>query len=225
MIIIPGVPVAGIVSPGGNVPDTKLHAYPTAEPPLALIVREHHSPIGTLNKSDDVVIARGDVTVRVYDRVAVFEAESVTRTANVYVPSVVGIPDNVVDGVPLDASVSPVGNVPESRLHVYPVPEPPLAVIVREQESPVGAFASDVVVTTNSDVGAMVIVNCRYANWSDVSIARTVNVYVPAVVGVPENVADIAPAGADVNPGGGVPEYTPIPKRRPEPPVAVIVWE
>ena len=58
---------------------------------------------------------------------------SQTCTVKLYVPDgTVGVPEMVVEGVPVAAIVNPAGRLPEIMLQLYPASVPPLAVIVDE---------------------------------------------------------------------------------------------
>jgi hypothetical protein len=73
--------------------------------------------------------------------VALWLAESVTFTVNVYVCAVAaGVPP--VLNTPPSVKVIPLGSVPEARDHVYPVPLPPVAVNVVLYGWPLVAFES-----------------------------------------------------------------------------------
>ena len=157
------------------------------------------------------------VSVTVPD--AVFPAPSVTFTANVpAVSPAFGVPLTTPAG--LSVSPTALSPVPDVTVHVYPLPLPPLALSVAEYAVPTVPFASVVVeiftggYATTSDNVPLTPVS-PYA-----SVAFTVNVLVPALVGVPE----IAPALDSVSPVGSAP----LPSAYvspPAPPVAATLAE
>ena len=130
------------------------------------------------------------------------EVPFAARTVNVNEPVTVGGPDNT----PAPVKVNPVGRTPESMVNVIGVE--PNAVNVY------GAYAA---FTTTGDCGMeftntgatgaafTTIVRVGVTALGNVPLAAvTVNVNVPAVVGVPES----APAELNVSPAGNAPELT-----------------
>jgi len=129
------------------------------------------------------------------------------------VPAVVGVPLIV----PLPLKANPAGKVPEETLHVM-VPAPPLdwrLALYAVLTTPLGR---EVVVITS--FGLMVMFSDWFAVWGGVpeSVAVTVNLLVPAVVGVPE----ISPELLKLNPAGKLPEVT-LQLMAPVPPEAASV--
>jgi hypothetical protein len=144
--------------------------------------------------SEDVVtLSVAELIVMVSDAGADCDALSVTRTVNVLDPAAVGVPEIVPP-----VSVSPAGNVPLASDQVYGG-VPPDAVSVCEYAVPTTPLGSDVVVTLIV-AGLMVMVSDAGADCDALSVARTVNVLDPAVVGVPEIVPPVS-----VSPAGNVP--------------------
>jgi hypothetical protein len=130
------------------------------------------------------------------------ELESVTLTVKLKVPDAVGVPEIV----PLVESVRAPGNDPELTLQLYGV-VPPVAASVAEYAVPTCPPARELVVicTGTTDV-VTVMLNDFVAVWAgdEESFAWTVNVNVPAPVGVPE----IVPLVESVRPPGNEPELT-----------------
>ena len=117
------------------------------------------------------------------------------------VPLVVGVPLIM----PVErVSVSPAGSEPDVTLHVYGV-VPPVAFSVCEYDEPTVPPTSDVLLTARVFVAPTMIVIGHSTQDELLSVTRTVNVAVPAVVGVPV----IAPVvGLIVRPAGSAPEVT-----------------
>ena len=114
------------------------------------------------------------------------------RTVNVFVPAVGA--DTAIS--PPDARVPPAGRAPLSRTYEFPL----VAISCTENGVPAAAFPSDAAVT-HAGLAAISCMNVL-STYIDVDrdSARTVNVYVPACVGVPEMrppVDIVTPAGSD----------------------------
>ncbi len=123
-IVVLGVPEVLSVSPGGSVPEITLHVYGVV-PFVAVTDCEYAWPT-VPPASDVVVMLTGDgggasATVIESAWVSVPAPASVTCTVNPYVPLVVGVPEIVVLGVPVELIVRPGGRLPEITLHVYGV--------------------------------------------------------------------------------------------------------
>ena len=132
-------------------------------------------------------------------------------TVKLEVPAVVGVPLIV----PLPLKASPAGKLPEDTLHVM-VPTPPLDARATLYVVPTKPLAREVVVIAS--LALIVMLSDWFAVWGGVSesAAVTVNLLVPAVVGVPE----ISPEVLKVNPPGKLPEVT-VQLMVPVPPEAV----
>ena len=136
--------------------------------------------------------------------------ESVTITVRLEVPGAVGVPLTVQ---PL--SVRPAGSVPDVIEQLYGV-VPPLAPIVALYTTPTVPSGSELVSVNAAGLMTMVsgpVVDCV---GDSESVAFTVTVEVPAVVGVPLTVQPLmlSPAGrvpaVIVQAYGEVPPLTPI---------------
>jgi hypothetical protein len=105
--------------------------------------------------------------------------------------------------VPVDVSVSPLGNEPELMVQLYGV-VPPEAASGWEYAVLASAFGTELVETVKAAPIAMD--RGWVALWlvAELSSPFTVKLYVPAVAGVPE----MAPAAANVRPGGRDPDVT-----------------
>lgn len=136
---------------------------------------------------------------------------------NVDDPAVVGVPDNT----PAELNVTPAGNEPDERDHVYE-PRPPIADRDCEYDVPVIPTGSEAVVT-ESGVAATEIENTLSAVRPRESVTRTVKVTVELVAceGVP---AKAPVVGFSSRPAGGSPRITDQ-AYEPAPPVALSVLE
>ena len=121
--------------------------------------------------------------------------ESVTVTVMFEVPGAVGVPLTVQ---PL--SVNPAGSVPELIEQLYGV-VPPLASMVALYATPTVPLGSELV--SVSAAGLITMVSGPVVDWvgDSESVAFTVTVELPAVVGVPLTVQPLSD-----NPAGSVPE-------------------
>jgi hypothetical protein len=125
--------------------------------------------------------------------------------------------DGVPDNTPVEVfNVTPAGNEPADTLNVN-VPSPPDATTVDEYTLPVTPGNNDVVVIATGFTTT--IDNTFVAVRESASVTRNVTELVPAVVGVPDNVAPVK-----VTPAGNVPALTSH-VNGPTPPAAVSVCE
>ena len=133
-----------------------------------------------------------------------FSAAAVPSTAltvNVYAPAVVGLP--VI--APVDElRFSPDGRFPEITDHVAPETLASRLAVYGSFTVPEGRLVVVIVIVAGG-VALMVMVNCFDALSWPASVAVTVKVAVPAVVGVPEIVPVV---GLSVRPDGRVPDDT-----------------
>ena len=106
--------VALSVSPGGRMPPARLHEY-GGTPPAAAKVSANGTPTfcGGASGEPVTMVSAGGETVTLNVRVVVALNESVTRTSNVNVPTVVGTPAST----PLAPSVRPGGSAPPAIDH------------------------------------------------------------------------------------------------------------
>ena len=138
---------------------------------------------------------------------------SAAVTVNVYVPAAVGVPPIA----PVAAfRANPVGRLPVVTLKAS-APVPPVAVTVWLYARLAVQFGNVTVVIDTP--GLIVTVYAWLAVCPNVSLAITVNVYVPAAVGVPL----ITPlAAVKLSPPGRLPAMLRV--SAPVPPVTVAVW-
>ena len=131
------------------------------------------------------------------------------RTVNVLVPAVVGVPEIA----PPVARLRPAGSVPLAIDQLYGG-VPPDAASDCEYAVPTVPLGSDAVVTAS--VGGLITSVRDAVAVCDEAATRTLNVALPAVVGVPERtpaLERLSPAGrvplASDQPYGGVPPDAP----------------
>jgi hypothetical protein len=130
------------------------------------------------------------------DRVSL-PASFVALTVNVEVPAAVGVPEITPVSV---FSVNPSGSVPLSRLHVIGV-SPDAMIVWLYAASTVPPGNAAVVIVGDTGAGLIVMLNCC-VSFPAPFVALTVNVEIPAAVGVPE----ITPVSAfSVSPSGSAP--------------------
>jgi hypothetical protein len=132
----------------------------------------------------------------VRSRAAETPAESVTRTETGEAPATVVEPAMAPEG----ASEMPDGRDPCARLQEYGG-DPPAAVSAAEYAAPAAPSGRPVVVMVSA-AGATVIDSDLVAFCDALSLTRTVNVELPAAVGVPL----MAPLELSVKPGGRFPD-------------------
>lgn len=173
------------VAQAGRAPSDTLHVN-GATPPDAARVWEYAVPV-TPDGIEVVEIAGADAATEMVSAcVVVREPPSVTRIVNDATVLVVEV--GVPETTPVDVfKVIPAGSAPEATAHVY-VPVPPVADRGCEYPVPRRAGESDFVLIVS---GLMTtIVSERVAVRPSTSVARTVNVEVPAVVGDPNSPPD-----------------------------------
>ena len=177
--------------PSGRLPELTDHVALLADEVSRAVYVFPAVPFGT--SSVVIVIPVGVLIVMLSSFSALFEPD-VAFTVNVDVPAAVGVPEIV----PELLSVSPAGRLPEAIDHVtadeltastaeydaFTVPAGRLIVVILRLGPPVIVILSSLVALTEPDT------------------ALTVNVDVPAVVGVPE----IVPELLSVSPAGRLPE-------------------
>jgi hypothetical protein len=138
-------------------------------------------------------------TVNAYGIVAVTDAASVTWTRNTAVPSVVGVPTMTpVSGF----NDRPAGSDPEVTDQLYGI-VPPVALISCEYATPTSPAGNEGVVIVREPLGFTFSVSGIDAVADAASVARTVKLAVPAVVGVPLITPVEAPR---VRPAGSEPD-------------------
>ena len=121
--------------------------------------------------------------------------ESVTRTVNVYVPRLLGVPEMTPEVMRL----SPLGSFPTIRVHVYGG-TPPVASRFREYATPAVPVGRLVVAIASGATPTAIESSCvSVRGEAPASVSWTVNVVVPGLDGVPV----IAPDGeSSVRPAG-----------------------
>src|ERR1700691_227880 len=120
--------------------------------------------------------------------VAVLLSESVTFTVNVDVPAAVGAALAIV---PFAPKVRGFGNAPDASVNVKPVPEPPLAVNVSAgYGTPTTPLGNEGGVIVSVGLILMLRLPLVAVNPSE-SVTLTVNVDVPAAVGVAREIVPL----------------------------------
>lgn len=120
------------------------------------------------------------------------------RTVNEYVPSVVGVPDST----PLELRVVPVGSAPE--MTEYPDASAFVAESVREYVTDSEVFANAAAVVQVGTVATSMLKLRSAVAFVAEPVARTVQEYDPATVGVPLS----SPAPERDRPDGNDPDDT-----------------
>jgi hypothetical protein len=138
-------------------------------------------------------------------------ALSVTRTVKSEVPEDVGVP--LIP--PAALSVNPAGRLPLVRAQVLP-PDPPVAASVSEYGTAIVPSASDVLVMLNP---GLTRIESACVATPELSLTRTVKLYVPAVVAVPEMLPEFE---LRISTGGNDPVYDHV--RWPFPSVKSRLW-
>ena len=108
---------------------------------------------------------------------------------NAYVPAVVGVPEIVPVPSPLSVYVTPAGRPVADDAHVGD----PVVVTVKVPARPVVKVAAAELVIWHAWL--TVRVKCWAVKGRTTLMLKIVNAYVPAVVGVPDNVAVPYPPG------------------------------
>jgi hypothetical protein len=142
-----------------------------------------------------LIESAGAYTLSENARCAVCEPESVTLMVTLNVPKFEVVPEIT----PPDDSPIPVGSEPVTIEYVYGV-VPPVETSAVEYAVPDCAFGSEVVLSS-SGAGLTVTEYCCVAICDPESVAFTVKVLEPAVVGVPEKTPEVF----IVTPAGSVP--------------------
>jgi len=189
------------VRPAGSEPETTVQVY-GAVPPVTPMVPVY----GTLTVAGGgdvmVSVAIGACTVTVTVSVAVLAgfAESVAVTPTDVVPAVCGVPVMLQSAF----SVRPAGMEPEATVQWYG-PVPPVTGIEPVYGTPTVAAGGDAMVST-AEAGLMTMVIGPEPEIDGLlaSVACTVKVLVPAVVGMPVT-AQLLPRA---RPAGREPEST-----------------
>jgi hypothetical protein len=144
------------------------------------------------------MVSAGGLIVSDTAAVAEIDALSVTRTVTLLDPAVPGVPDIV----PPAARLSPDGSDPLAIDHEYGG-DPPAAASTCEYAVPIVPAGSDDVVMLK--VGGLIVSDSAAVVETDaLSVTRTVKLFGPGVVGVP----DIVPTAARLNPAGSDPADT-----------------
>jgi len=202
------------ISPAGSIPVVIVQEY-GEDPPLTPIVAEYGVPTVPSGSVPFVsVIARGRIVIVSGPVVLCGVAlESVAFTDTVIVPAVVGVPLTTQPA----PSMRPDGSVPDAIVQVYG-DVPPLTPIVAEYGEPTVPFGK--VPTVNVTAVPVIVIVSDPVTLCGVlleSVAFTITVTVPAVVGVPlteQFAPSESPAGKvpDViaQEYGEVPPVTPI---------------
>lgn len=196
-------PLALRVKPAGSAPALTDHVYGGVPPLAPRFCGPYFVP--AVPAGSEVVVTLGGAGAGlmtiwrgcVPDRFA----ESVALTVKLNVPDAVGVP--VI--APLLARVKPAGSAPALTDHEYGGVPPVALRFCCGYAVPAVPDGSDVVVTVGG-VGAGLMTICRgcVPDRFAESVALTVKLYVPAVVGVPVS----APVLASVKPGGNAPTLT-----------------
>jgi hypothetical protein len=199
------VPVAANVKPAGKAPEATLQLYGVV-PPLAASVVEYAVPTCPA-RIEVVVICTGVTAAAIVivsdwlEACAVGVVESVTFAVKLKEPDAVGVPEIV----PLADKPRPAGKAPEATLQLYGVVPPVAASVVEYAVPTCPAGIEVVVICTGVTAAATVIVKDFVVVWA-VGVVETVAITVklnePAVVGVPE----IVPAVDSASPPGNAPE-------------------
>jgi hypothetical protein len=206
-------PAVDNVSPVGSVPLPRLNEYGLV-PPVNVIVCVYAVPEVPPGRLDGDKAVPVQLTVTEYCWLPVQLYVSVACTVKVNVPDKVGVPDST----PAVLSVRPFGNVPALLLNVYGL-LPPLALTVSVYATP--TVPPDRLLGETVMLGQpMVIENCLVAVHSvAVSVDITVNVEMPAAVGVPDTV----PPELRLKPAGR-PPLSRLYVYGPVPPLVVSPW-
>ena len=209
------IPVDGaMLNPTGKVP-VILHVYGDVPPVADNVTGVYDVPIIPFDKVlDDITSVAGFMVIENIS-VSVAEIESVAKTVNVRVCAVVGIPDIT----PEELIVKLVGNEPLLKLHVYGDVPPVADNVTGVYDVPIIPF-DKVLDDITSVAGFMVIENISVSVAKIESVAKTVNVFIPADVGVP---LIIPVDGVRLNPTGKMPVILHVYGDVPPPAINVVV--
>jgi hypothetical protein len=187
-------PAVERLKPVGNAPESMLHVIGVS--PVAVSVWLYAVP--TEPPANVVVVivgATGAGAIVIENCLVSLPAALAALTVKLNVFAVVGVPEIT----PAVERLKPVGNAPESMLHVIGVF--PAAARVWLYAVPTVPFGNDIVVITGLPADAIVIENC-FVSFPAALVALTVKLNVPVVVGFPE----IVPVVSEMpNPAGNVP--------------------
>jgi hypothetical protein len=196
------VPVDEVsVSPAGRLPEVIDHEY-GAVPPVACRVCEYAVPTTTEGSVEAEILTGVGATITwvATDTDCAGLLLSVTVAVKEEVPLAVGIPEML----PVGASVSPEGRLPDVIDHEYGA-APPVACNACEYVAPtVAELSAGVAMVSGVDATEIVTGADVVCIGLLLSLTAAVKVATPLVVGVPE----MAPVDARLSPAGRLPEAT-----------------